>query len=73
MDYKRISGTEPSSMILSQIKKFQKLKSDIQKVPKLAEAKNDGVKFFKKNTISINLHMGNFEALKTLRIDRSRP
>ena len=27
----RISGTEPSSVILSQIKSFKKLKSDAQK------------------------------------------
>ena len=32
----RISGTEPSSGILSQTKKFQKLESDILKVPKQA-------------------------------------
>ena len=30
----RISGTEPSSVILSQTKKFKKLESDAQKVPK---------------------------------------
>ena len=39
----RISGTEPSSVILSQTKKFKKLKSDDPKVPKQAEAKRDGV------------------------------
>ena len=39
----RISGTEPSSVILSQTKKFQKLKMDNPKVPKQAEAKRDGV------------------------------
>ena len=39
----RISGTELSSVILSQTKLFQKLKSDAQKVPKLAEDKRDGV------------------------------
>ena len=32
----RISGTEPSSVILSQTKQFQKLESDIPKVPKQA-------------------------------------
>ena len=31
MDHMRISGTEPSSVILSQTKKFQKLKIDAQK------------------------------------------
>ena len=30
----RISGIEPSSVILSQTMKFQKLKSNDQKVPK---------------------------------------
>ena len=30
----RISGTEPSSVILSQTKLFKMLKSDTQKVPK---------------------------------------
>ena len=39
----RISGTEPSSVILSQTMKFKKLKSDDPKVPKQVEAKRDGV------------------------------
>ena len=39
MDHMRISGTEPSSVILSQTMKFKKLKSDDPKVPKQAEAK----------------------------------
>ena len=39
----RISGTEPSSVILSQTKQFKKLKSDAKKVPKEAKAKRDGV------------------------------
>ena len=43
MDHMRISGTEPSSVILSQKMKFKKLKSDDRKVPKQAEAKRDGV------------------------------
>ena len=34
MDHIRISGTEPSSVILSQTKYFKKLKSDDPKVPK---------------------------------------
>ena len=33
----RILGTESSSVILSQTKKFQKLKSEATKVPKQAE------------------------------------
>ena len=51
IDYMRISGTEHSSVILSQTKKFKKFKSDVQKVPKQAKAKRDGV---------INPHIYNF-------------
>ena len=43
MDHMRISGTEPSSVILSLTKYFKKLKSDAQKVSKQAKAKRDGV------------------------------
>ena len=50
----RIMGTEPSSVILSQTKWFQKLESNIPKVPKQVEAKRDGVINKKKFTISIN-------------------
>ena len=39
----RISGTEPSSVILSQTCSIKKMKSNDQKVPKQAEAKRDGV------------------------------
>ena len=39
----RISGTEPSSVILNQKKKFENMDSDDRKVPKQAEAKRDGV------------------------------
>ena len=39
----RISGTEPSSVILSQKQYFQKLIRDVRNVPKQAEAKRDGV------------------------------
>ena len=39
----RISGTEPSSVILSQTMKFKKLKSDDRKLPKQAEAKRNCV------------------------------
>ena len=38
-----ISGTEPSSVILSQRKLSKKLKSDAPKMPKQAESKRDGV------------------------------
>ena len=36
MDHMRISGTKPSSVILSQTVKFKKLKNDDQKLPKQA-------------------------------------
>ena len=39
----RISGTEPSSVILSQTKLIQKLKMIARKCKKQAEAKRDGV------------------------------
>ena len=56
----RISGTEPSSVILSQTMKSKKLKSDDQKVPKQAEAKRDGVM----NPQNYNFDTENFDALK---------
>ena len=37
MGYMRISGTEPSTVILTQTKKFNKLKWDALKAPKQAE------------------------------------
>ena len=43
MDHMRISGTEPSSVILLPKKVVQKLKNDIPKVPNQAKAKRDGV------------------------------
>ena len=43
IDHMRISGTETSSVILSQTMKFKKLTSDAPKVPKQAEDKRDGV------------------------------
>ena len=43
MDQLRISGTKPSSVILSQICSIKSWKSNDQKVQKLAEAKRDGV------------------------------
>ena len=55
MDYIRISGTEPSSVILRQTKYFKKLKSDAQKVPKELKANRDGV-INQKITISINFN-----------------
>ena len=49
-----------------------KIENDSPKVPKQAEAKRDGV-INPKITISINFNTENFDALKTLRINRSRP
>ena len=68
----RISGTEPSSVILSQTKSFRKLKSDAPKVPKQAKAIRDGV-INPQNYNLKNFNSVNFDALKTLRINRSRP
>ena len=55
----RISGTEPSSVILSQTKKFKNLKSNTQKVPKKAKAKWDSV---------INQQNYNFNQILTQKI-----
>ena len=63
MDHMRISGTEPSSVILSQKLNFQKLKRDVLNVPKQAEAKRAGV-IYPQNTMSNNFNMENFDALK---------
>ena len=43
MDHIRISVTEPTLVILSQTKQFKKLKRDVSKVPKEAEAKRDAL------------------------------
>ena len=43
MDHMRISGTEPSSVVLSQRSKFESLKRDVPNVPKQAEANRGGV------------------------------
>ena len=50
-DHMSISGTEPSPVILRQTKKFKKVKSDDQKVPKQAKSKKSGVKKVHKTTI----------------------
>ena len=63
MDHMRISGTEPSSVILSQTRKLKKLTSDDQKLPKQAEAKRDGV-INPQITISKNFHTENVDALR---------
>ena len=62
----RISGTEPSSAILSQTKKFQKLESGVPKVPKQAEAKRDGV-INPQNYNFNQFYTENFDALKVNR------
>ena len=68
----RISGNEPSSVILSQTKWFQKLKNYCPKVPKQAEAKRDGV-INPQNYNFIQFYTEKFNALKTLRMNQSRP
>ena len=68
----RISGTEPSSVIISQTMKFKKLKSDDPNVPKQAEANRDDVM----NTTNYNFNQfkpGTFWSYQTLRINRSLP
>ena len=54
MDHMRISGTEPSSVILSQNKYLQKVKRCVPNVPKQAESKWDDV-------INLNLQNCNFK------------
>ena len=39
----RVSGTEPSSVILSQMQKLKMMNSDAPKVPKQAKTIRDGV------------------------------
>ena len=60
MDHMRISGTEPSSVILSQTKLFTKVKSDAPKVSNHTESKWDGV-INPKITISVNFDTENFD------------
>ena len=71
MDHMRISGIEPSSVILSQRKWLQKLKNTTPKVPKEAKAKRDGV-IKPQNYNFYQFYTENFDALKTLQINRSR-
>ena len=52
MGHMHISSTEPSSVIISQTKKFKKMESEAQKVPKQAKVKRDGVI----NPQNYNLH-----------------
>ena len=71
MDHMRISGTEPSSVVLSQRRNFKSWK-DVPNVPKQAEAKRDGVI----NPQNYNLkqfYHGKFWCSQTKRINRSRP
>ena len=68
----RISGIEPSSVILSQTKYLKKLKNNAQKVLKEAEAKRDGV-INPQNYNFYQFKIENFYALVTLQINRSRP
>ena len=43
MDHMRISGIEPSSVILSQTKYLKRLKNNVPEVPREVNAKRDGV------------------------------
>ena len=67
MDHIRISGSEHSSVILSQTKLFYKLESDVPNKPKQDQDERGGVI----NPQNYNLYQfntENFDALKTLRI-----
>ena len=66
----RISGTEPSSVILSQTVKFKKLKSDDQKLPKQAEAKRDGVINPQNYNYKLNLQISTSSQTSSLSIFR---
>ena len=64
MDHMRISGIEPSSVILNQRKQLKKLKNNDPKVPKEAQAKWDGVINPQNYNFSlINFNTENFDAL----------
>ena len=68
-----ILGTEPSSVILSRTKWSKKMKIDAIKVPKQAKGKRDGVLSQQNEKLSSILNTDNFDALRILRINRSRP
>ena len=68
----RISGNEPSSVILRQTKWFQTLEMLTRKCQKQAEAKRDGV-INPQNYNCNQFYTENFDALQTLRINRSQP
>ena len=73
MDHMRISGTEPSSVILSQKRdSFKSWKVMSQNCQKQAKAKRDGV-INPQNYNFKQFDTENFDALKTLQINRSRP
>ena len=69
MDHMRISGNEPSSVILLPNKVVQKLKSDAPKVPNQAKAKRDGV-INPKNYNFSQINTENVHALKRYEINR---
>ena len=67
----RISGNEPSSVILRQIVVL-KVENVDPKLPKEAEAKRDGV--INPQNYNFNQFLnGEFRCSQTLRINRSRP
>ena len=72
MNHMRISGTEPSSVILSKKKYFKRLKNDLQKLPKQVKAKRDGV-INPQNYDFNQFQRRKFRCSQTLRINRSRP
>ena len=69
MDHMRITGNEPSSVILRQTKLFPKEKILTKSANKQAEAKRDGV-INPQNYNFNQFFTENFDALKTLRINR---
>ena len=72
MDHMRISGTEPSSVSLSQTKRFKIWRIDAQECQNKVKPKRM-VKYTHNITVSRDFQHGKFDALNTLRINRSRP
>ena len=72
MDHMLNSGNDPSSEIHSKTKWFQKLKMISRKCLNKLKQKGWCKKKTHKIAISGNFNTENFDALKTLRINRSR-
>ena len=73
MDHMRISGTEPSSVILSQTCSINKMKSNDPKAPKTSWSQKGWCNEPIKLQFQSILNTDNFDTLQTLRINRSRP